>query len=509
MSVLSTLLTAQFNTLREQWENSLKTELKLNELTGRTSKKTIDGGIWPTLSLSTSHTCQLSARESWKKASQTYLNLTGPFESFIDQDIENGVRNFFFHKNFLTQEYWKRINHVLSSSEKVREVEVFLLGTGELDLGMTPFKTIDENSMVSGSKVHYEGGTIVQELALLTCNLIERVEHSDAVLYLGVFTDSQFFRNIAKLRAARLLAMKVLEESKVRKDIVLVALSSYREWTFYERYSNMLRNDTAVASALIGGADHVQSSGYNLLFEVAGGLEGEHYERSLRMARNTSHILALESMLGVVQDPAFGSYHLEGLTHHFAESAWKEMQRLLRMEQAQMEKFIAEEVAEVRERRLKEFRNRKHVLAGINDFPDPRETISLRDLPSFPFFRLAQDFEALRLKMENSKTRPEVYIGIFGDYAALNARLSFIKNYFQLLGLNVHEVSDREEFSRKEDIVVLCALDEDYPSLKDLSLKAHDKYIAGKFEMDGHVNLFAGQDVLGVLEGIVNRWSTT
>lgn len=507
MSVLSKLSSAEFNTQREQWENLLKAELKLPDVGSKTLKKSVDGGVWPTLSLSCEQSVQLSVKETWKRSAQTYVTMTNTVEADIRQDISHGVRTFFFFKEYLSQESWKRISIALSDSGKVKELEVYLLGNKSFATGAVPFNTIDEAELFSGRKSHDEGGTIVQELALMTCELIERLESAGEVVSLGVFTDSQFFRNIAKLRAARLLALKVLQESKSKKEVSLLALSSYREWTLYERYSNMLRNDAAVASALIGGADHVQSSGYNVLFEFGGSFPGEHHERSLRMARNSSHILALESMLGVVQDAAFGSFHLEGLTHHFAQEAWKEMQTLIGLDPTERERRVQEEAGKVRETRLKELRTRKHVLAGINDFPDSKERLFIQTLPSFGFFRLAEGFESLRVKMENAKNRPSVYVGVFGDYAALNARLNFVKNYFQLLGLEVQEVLTADELAAKEGIAVLCAQDDDYPKFSELKLKAQDKFIAGKIEIPGHINLYAGQDVLSVLEGIVKRWS--
>ncbi len=508
MSVLSTFSEEDFNTQRVQWENLLKKELKLTELGHKCFKRSIDGGSSPTLSLECNHPIHLQSKLQWKKASQTYAVIDeARIEKQLRDDLDHGVKSFFLYEEFLTAANWKKV----SSSLPTEEIEVFLLGKkneSEKEIFSDP-RVIRE---VSGRLVHELGGNNFQELGYLTCQLIEglkglKEKGESASLYLGVFTDSQFFRNIAKIRAAKLLAMKVLEEAKVNRGVHIVALTSLREWTLYERYSNILRNDAAVASAYIGGADYVQSCGYDILWERETGTTGsEHTERSLRMARNTAHILALESMLGVVEDAAYGSYHLESLTERYAEEGWREMQRLLPLGDREREELLLSECALIREKRLEEVRTRKHVLAGLNDFPDPLETLGLKSKPKATFFRVACELEELRIRMENARVKPVVSIGVMGDYAALNARLNFTKNYFQLLGLKVEEVLDIQDLLQKKDIVVLCAQDEEYSKLQGLSFKAKERFIAGKVGMPGFINLFSGQNIVDVLTKVCESY---
>ena len=67
----------------------------------------------------------------------------------------------------------------------------------------------------------------------------------------------------------------------------------------------------------------------------------------------------------------------------------------------------------------------------------------------------------------------------------------------------------KEVSSRNEKILVLVSSDDHYTTLGDLSTSASEKYLAGKTEVSGFTNLFAGQNVFDVLSGIVNRWGTT
>src|SRR5690606_25185667 len=101
------------------------------------------------------------------------------------------------------------------------------------------------------------------------------------------------------------------------------------------------------------------------------------------------------------------------------------------------------------------------VLTGVNDFPDIKDELKLSGLPVSRFFRTGRIFEELRLKMEKSSERPDVYLAIFGDYAALNSRINFVKNYFELLGLKVtdpgHAVTEKDVAGRKEKFLVLVS----------------------------------------------------
>ncbi len=494
-----------FKKNKEDWESLLKSELKITELGNKQSKISTDVGVWPTLSLGALGPVSLPTNCKWKKASQTYARLASEYENQIADDLSNGVRVFFFHKEFLTKEKWNIVSNLFSKHSDKENLEVFFLGKERFEVTSSDFKIVDETQMIIASDVNRSGGSTLQELAQLTLELIEKSEHVSLV-YLGVFTDSQFFRNIAKIRATKLLANKVLQEKGISAECRIVALSSYREWTLYQRYSNMLRNDAAVASSYMAGADYVQSSGYNILFDFEGATENDHSDRSKRMARNSAHILSLESMLGVVEDPAYGSYHLEALTQHMAQQAWGEMQKYIVLDDKQRKLTLEQDCSRVREQRINLVNFRKQVLAGMNDFPDPLEKISLQDFSSERFFRVSAGFEKLRIKMSHSRNQLEVFIGIFGDYAALNARINFVKNYFQLLGLKVTEVFERHLLEQKKGIVVLCAQDDLYPQIQDIKILSEDKFIAGKFEMPGFKNLFSGQDVYSVLEEVVKRW---
>ena len=477
-------------------------ELKLEQVQSKTIKKSLDAGTWPTLSLESPAVAHLPATQPWKKAAQTYVHVNpDKVEAWLNEDLEAGVRAFYFYRETMSDKAWTKIQDVIKNYPKKDEVDLFVIG---------------DESLKTAFEVHGAGGNNAQELALLATKFIESLEEKETTL--GVYIDSQFFKNIAKIRALKLLIKKIQDEAHVTKKTSILGLTSFREWTLFERYSNMLRNDAAVASAYIAGADSVQSSGYQTLLEIeTGAFDDEHNERSRRMARNTSHILALESMLGIVQDAAFGSYHLESLSHQYAKEAWEIMQKILPLKGEERANFIAELVKPVREARLELVRTRKHVLAGMNDFPDVKEKLLLSDKPKEKFFRVSREFENIRLMMEKNTKKPKVHIALYGEYAALSARINFVKNYFELLGLEVNDPShtkhDFDSFvkdihGRPEEILVLCAADDQYPLIQDkiTDIKNPFRFVAGKAEVKGFEAIFGGQNIYAVLEKLAAQW---
>ena len=93
-----------------------------------------------------------------------------------------------------------------------------------------------------------------------------------------------------------------------------------------------------------------------------------------------------------------------------------------------------------------------------------------------------------------------------GDLGLLNNRINFIKNYFELIGLEVIEPTHSPSIAENK-ILVLCAKDEDYPELakQTQNQKCVAKYLAGKVEVSGFEMIHAGQDVYQVLSQLVTK----
>jgi methylmalonyl-CoA mutase len=234
--------------------------------------------------------------------------------------------------------------------------------------------------------------------------------------------------------------------------------------------------------------------------------------RAERLAITSQLILQSESGLGEVIDPSSGSFSIEEMTLNFAKVSWETMQKMILLSPAEQSDFIQ---AESRKNWLeiqKRFSTRKKVQTGINDFSNPSEVVS----PSKRWLkadhvRLGRAFEELRLQFKKSK--PSVCMAVVGDYAALQPRLNFAKNYFELLGLNVIESGHSQNASdsidwlknQKSEIKVWVSSDEDHLKLSAVGERC---YIAGKTQVSGCLNLFSGQDVYDTLLEIFNWWES-
>lgn len=493
-------LKTDFASSLQEWEANLKKELKTEDLSGLTTKKT-SSGAFPVLGLG-AEGHYLTVKEGWKKASQTYHATALPSASAIQEDLESGVRLFFF-RGELAPKAWERIEKVLQGFERPDEVQVYFLGAKAPESSAS-IRTVSESVMASGRLAHELGGNHLQELALLGLRFIEGEDpKKDSVLFL----DSEIFANVAKVRALKLILKKITDAWGVRHEGRIIGLNSFQDWTLYERYSNILKNVASVTAGYIGGVDHMQSSGFLELFSELGvSAEEAEVSRSRLMARNTCHILALESMLGVVEDAAFGSFHLENLTQSFAEGAWELIRDLLPLAEEERLTKLTELCEVSRKEKLKRVGFRKQILTGINDFADPREELPLKTAPPEKMFRLARVFEELRIRMSAVKKKPSVFLAVVGDYAPLSARINFAKNYFEVLGLEVREGEVSALETSTEEILVVCASDADADKVRDLNSAHAQRFLAGKSSVEGFQNIFSGQDVAELLAGVVAFW---
>lgn len=498
MGHLAGLFPDQFSGNKEEWKQVLQRELKLPDIEQKLQKNTLEG-LFEILSLEISGQV-IPNLTSWKKASQTYFSLDAKSEDSVKEDLESGVRVFFLN------EKTSSLEKIISSHVDAKDIDVIYFG--------------EKTKALNAFHIQTQGGTHLQEIGALTVELIKWCESNPTKTSCQVMisTDNHFFQSIAKIRAFREISEKVFQSFKMKVELKIISVVNTREWTLFDRYNNMLRNTAAVAAALIGGADIIQSLGYMAPFEMeASEIEEEHLKRARRMARNTSHILSLESMLGMVQDAAAGSYHLESLTNFYSEGGWNLMQKLISLSSKEATAYWNEELAKIQKDRLKQFNHRKLILSGINDFPNVKEELHLKEIKKDQF-RLARGFEELRLRVEKlpANKKVNVRIAFWGDYAALNARVNFTKNYFELLGLHVfdpgHSLDNLGEFKswmdqgKPNEIIVLCAKDEDYNQLVTLvTFSPTANFVAGKVEVSNYVSIFGGQDVFAVLSSLVTK----
>jgi methylmalonyl-CoA mutase len=352
---------------------------------------------------------------------------------------------------------------------------------------------------VHGRNFHQAGATIAQELGY---SLAQASDYLAALTELLVpaglvaskmsfhlASGSDYFMEIAKFRAARMLWAKLLESYEVAEDDIppmyIHAETSRWNQTVYDPYVNLLRSTTEAMSASLAGVDSMTVLPFDFPYEIPTGF-------AERIARNQQILLKEEAYLDRVADPAAGSYYIETLTASIAEAAWKifqEVEAAGGYTDAFYEGTIQDAIVSAAMQRDKNFAQRREVLLGTNQYPNPAEEMlikadsgrvhskfmdsSLAEAQPLNLYRAAEEFETLRFETERAGHRPVAYMLTIGNLAMRKARATFACNFFGCAGYTVIDnpgCSTLEEgvesaFNAGADIIVLCSSDEEYATL--------------------------------------------
>ncbi len=183
---------------------------------------------------------------------------------------------------------------------------------------------------------------------------------------------SNFFMEVAKLRAARLLWSQVAAafggSAEAQKMAIHARTGSWNKTTT-DMHVNMLRSTTEAFSGALGGVSSMEVAPFDA---VVGGQD----EFSRRIARNVQLILQQECNLTRLIDPAGGSWYVEKLTDELAHRAWalfQEIERRGGMAAALEEGYVQAQTAETAKQRAAALSTRKDVLVGTNMYANAQE----------------------------------------------------------------------------------------------------------------------------------------
>ncbi|HSK08647.1 MAG TPA: methylmalonyl-CoA mutase [Vicinamibacterales bacterium] len=304
---------------------------------------------------------------------------------------------------------------------------------------------------VSTIAYHEAGATAVQEVAYALALAAEAMAGGRRAASAAFAVGGNHFMEVAKLRAFRLLWPKLAEVSGRRDgDVRIHARTAGENKTLYDPYVNVLRVVTEALSAVLGGCDSLTITPCRF---------------DPHLADNVHHILREESHLAAVGDPAAGSYYAEALTDAVASDAWALFERIQAaggFTQYRASGALEGEVARAREAKEKAVALRRRALVGTNSYPNPRER-QLEAAGEMPAgWRLAEAFEAIRLRTEHHAKAtghtPRVLLLERGDLKMRKARAAFSRNFFGCAGFDVVQA----ESIVPADLVVLCSSDAEY-----------------------------------------------
>jgi len=372
---------------------------------------------------------------------------------------------------------------------------------------------------VNGHYFNSAGATLVQELgfslasgneylALATSAGIP-VDDAACRMMFSFGVGSNYFLEIARLRAARLLWAKIVEQYKPADEssmqMHIHCNTSAWNKTLFDPYVNLLRTTTEAMSAIIGGTQSLSILPFDTFYK-------DPDELSTRLARNQQIILKEEVYLDKVVDPAAGSYYIENLTQLIAEAAWNvflQVEDKGGMTEAVKAGFVQDLVSKSAGLRLDDIANRRIIQLGTNQYPNPEEQMldkihfaeeeemleeelyadedmEIEDdddeeapttYKKLTLFGGSDAFDQLRLATEQyvaeGNKKPSVFLFNIGNVAMRKARAMFTTNFFGCAG---YEILDNPGFdsveeglkaaqASKAEIAVICSSDDEYAAL--------------------------------------------
>ena len=288
-------------------------------------------------------------------------------------------------QNDILKEFMVRNTYIYPPEPSMRIVSDIISYSAEF---MPKFNSIS----ISGYHMQEAGATNVQELAYTIADGIEYVRTAiDSGMDVDKFAPRlsfffaigmNFFMEIAKLRAARILWSTLMEEKFSPKDQRSLMLRTHCQTsgvslTSKDPYNNIMRTTIEGMSAVLGGTQSLHTNS----FDEALGLPTEF---AARIARNTQLVIQEETGITNVVDPLAGSYYIESLTNELVEAALvlinevEDLGGMTKAVESGMPKLRIEEAAALRQVAID---RGNEVIVGVNKYQLSEEPeIDVRDI---------------------------------------------------------------------------------------------------------------------------------
>jgi methylmalonyl-CoA mutase len=351
-------------------------------------------------------------------------------------------------QNDILKEFMVRNTYIYPPEPSMRIVADIIEFTAKR---MPKFNSIS----ISGYHMHEAGATAVQELAYTLADGIEYVRAAmkkeldvDAFaprlsFFFGI--GMNFFFEVAKLRAARLLWSKIMAGFGAKNPESLMlrthCQTSGVSLTEQDPYNNVVRTAYEALAAALGGTQSLHTNS----FDEAIALPSEF---SARIARNTQLILQNETQVTRVVDPLGGSYYVEALTHALGVHARavidevEAMGGMTKAVEAGIPKLRIEEAAARRQARID---RGEDVIVGVNKFePEHPDHVEVREIDN----RAVREAQIARLrdvKATRDPNRLETALAALTEGARGSANLLELAIDAARARATVGEISDAME----------------------------------------------------------------
>ena len=239
---------------------------------------------------------------------------------------------------------------------------------------------------ISGYHMLEAGATCTQELAYTIADGLEYVRAAKnqdldvdsfaprLSFFFGI--GMNFFMEIAKLRAARVLWSELIEQEFKPKNPKSLMLRTHCQTsgvslTSQDPYNNIVRTTIEAMAAVLGGTQSLHTNSFDEALALPTPFSAE-------IARNTQLVLREETGLTKVVDPLAGSYYVESLTGSIIKEARKlideveELGGMTKAVQAGVPKLRIEESAAIRQAKIEK---KEEVIVGVNDYFSSNEQV--------------------------------------------------------------------------------------------------------------------------------------
>jgi methylmalonyl-CoA mutase len=305
---------------------------------------------------------------------------------------------YFFYLPFLSIDFVNKINAFVTKNQAKCHIQIDPIGQlakdgnwfENLDKDFEKLNTICNKISIPFLTINsgiYQnaGANMVQQLAYNLAHVNEyfnRIQNINQAITIEVAVGTNYFFEIAKIRALRLLFKTLAKEYNHNIDCHIVVTPTKRNKTLYDYNVNMLRTTTECMSAILGGANSIANLPYDSLYH-------KDNEFGDRIARNQLLILKHESYFDKVNNPADGAYYIENLTEQLAEKAlllFKEIEAnggfITQLIEGNIQKKISESATKEQEL----FDSGKENLLGTNKYPNKNDSMK-NDLELYPFVK--------------------------------------------------------------------------------------------------------------------------
>ncbi len=274
-------------------------------------------------------------------------------------------------QNDILKEFMVRNTYIYPPAPSMRIIGDII---GYTSRNMPRFNSIS----ISGYHMQEAGATQVQELAF---TIADGLEYARAALASGLKIDDfaprlsfffaigmNFFMEVSKLRAARVLWARVMKQFEPQNPQSLMlrthCQTSGVSLTEQDPYNNVIRTAYEAMAAVLGGTQSLHTNALDEAIALP-------TDFSARVARNTQLILAEETGVPNVIDPLGGSYYVESLTNSLVEDAWELIQEvealggMTKAVESGMPKLQIEESAARRQARVD---RGEETIVGVNKY---------------------------------------------------------------------------------------------------------------------------------------------